>query len=788
MKQACILKKAESTVATGVFKVSQPVTEVIQAANGHWQQVFNSLGIKIPKHGAHGPCPVCGGKDRFRFDDKEGRGTWFCNQCDTRAGDGLALVANVSQLSIYDAAKQVAGTIGHKLGRLSPELVARNQQKSETLKHKEQEKIQIAANRAKERANQLNKKTKLAKSDYLLSKGLSMQAPLLTGGDTLSVGGINFGKGDIFLPIFNAQDHIVNGQLINSNADKRYLPSGVKSGCFHKIEGGNDLVAIAEGYATSLSIHSAIQATTYVAFDCGNLNAIARLAKERHPAAKIIICGDNDSNGGKNTGKDKAEEAASLIGAISIVPTLSGDWNDVHQKSGLDQVSAQLLSGLQSGESNFRVNNKQLEPWELSQLKKIANDNVHVVVGSRHRIMIWKHCPVDGLRPTFESISDFQNYFLHLPSIAGLNQGKALMNWPGKTFYANGLGYYPDTHNLPSECYNLFRGWGVIPRKTTGLDLDPDLAIIKTHLQDVICDGDQKAYHYLIGWLAQMLQKPADKPPVAILLKSIEGSGKGTVYELIKSMLGSNAYQVNGNGQLVGRFNSIIDGRLFVFGDEVDMTDKGQYDKLKSLISERTQSVERKGLEAAPVRVLARFMFTGNHDHLIKAGTNERRWLVLEPSVSRQDDREYWTLLYKAINGTAPAKLLYHLLNLDLTNFDVRRPPVTQGLIDQKLASLKIQEVWMYEQLVSSGPFGGKVRITAPEAVDSFIYFSESNGENKSKPQARSLVGKMMAAAGLTVLGRPDRGDGVRYYDLPEVEKMRYAFAKYLKHKPNEIF
>jgi putative DNA primase/helicase len=218
------------------------------------------------------------------------------------------------------------------------------------------------------------------------------------------------------------------------------------------------------------------------------------------------------------------------------------------------------------------------------------------------------------------------------------------------------------------------------------------------------------------------------------------------------------------------------------------MTDKRQYDKLKSLISEKTQSVERKGLEPEPVRVLARFIFTGNHDHLIKAGTNERRWLVLEPSSLKQDNRAYWEDLYESIHGNAPAKLLYHLLHLDLSDFDVRKPPVTQGLIDQKLASLKLQEVWIYEQLSSEKPFNGKARITAPDAINLFIEFSEKNNEPKTQPQARSLVGKMMSAAGLVVIGRSDRGNGIRFYDIPSIGDMRKAFAKYLKHEVHEIF
>lgn len=36
---------------------------------------------------------MCGGKDRFRWDDKDGRGTYYCNQCG--AGDGYTLLRKV---------------------------------------------------------------------------------------------------------------------------------------------------------------------------------------------------------------------------------------------------------------------------------------------------------------------------------------------------------------------------------------------------------------------------------------------------------------------------------------------------------------------------------------------------------------------------------------------------------------------------------------------------------------------------------------------------------------------
>jgi len=70
------------------------VSDVAAAAIGRWPDLLTAVGIDTPFSGKHGPCPACGGKDRFRFDNKGGRGTWICNQCG--AGDGLDLVGKVT--------------------------------------------------------------------------------------------------------------------------------------------------------------------------------------------------------------------------------------------------------------------------------------------------------------------------------------------------------------------------------------------------------------------------------------------------------------------------------------------------------------------------------------------------------------------------------------------------------------------------------------------------------------------------------------------------------------------
>ncbi|GAB7195786.1 primase-helicase zinc-binding domain-containing protein [Dickeya oryzae] len=85
--------------------MSKFVSESVTQSRHRWPSILAALDIYFPAGGQHGPCPVCGGKDRFRFDDKRGRGTWFCNHCGH--GDGLDLVARVRRCDIAEAARVV---------------------------------------------------------------------------------------------------------------------------------------------------------------------------------------------------------------------------------------------------------------------------------------------------------------------------------------------------------------------------------------------------------------------------------------------------------------------------------------------------------------------------------------------------------------------------------------------------------------------------------------------------------------------------------------------------------
>lgn len=81
-------------------------------ARGKWRGILDGLGIdKRFLSGSHGPCPFCDGRDRFRFDNKDGKGTFICNQCG--AGDGFEFLKRYHGWDFVTAAREVEKIMGH---------------------------------------------------------------------------------------------------------------------------------------------------------------------------------------------------------------------------------------------------------------------------------------------------------------------------------------------------------------------------------------------------------------------------------------------------------------------------------------------------------------------------------------------------------------------------------------------------------------------------------------------------------------------------------------------------
>jgi len=172
--------------------------------------------------------------------------------------------------------------------------------------------------------------------------------------------------GDLLLSAQDIQGHIWSVQTIQPSGAKLFAAGSRKENNFHVVGGMSQglaaldsapAIVIAEGYATADTLSQALHYPVITAFDSGNLSKVAQNLHEMYPHKPIIIAGDDDhhleSTLGKNPGKEKALEAASLVDGVAVFPVFAtgeqdskklNDFNDLANKSalGIDAVKRQV--------------------------------------------------------------------------------------------------------------------------------------------------------------------------------------------------------------------------------------------------------------------------------------------------------------------------------------------------------------------------------------------------------------------------------------------------------------
>ncbi|HGC8067035.1 TPA: zincin-like metallopeptidase domain-containing protein [Yersinia enterocolitica] len=175
-----------------------------------------------------------------------------------------------------------------------------------------------------------------------------------------------FKAGDLLIPGNDTDGKLWTLQSVNPYF-KSLMKGGRKAGLFTVagdstkfLDQNKDTpLVLAEGYATGDTVSRLMGGQpVIVAFDSGNLDAVAGQLRERNPGRPLLIAADNDHNAPKtldakgnpkvNVGLVKAKEAAEKHGGGVMVPKFKdgdkgSDWNDLAASNG-DESARRMLS------------------------------------------------------------------------------------------------------------------------------------------------------------------------------------------------------------------------------------------------------------------------------------------------------------------------------------------------------------------------------------------------------------------------------------------------------------
>lgn len=353
----------------------------------------------------------------------------------------------------------------------------------------------------------------------------------------------------------------------------------------------------------------------------------------------------------------------------------------------------------------------------------------------------------------------------------------------------DGLCFMPGKE-VGSNFYNLWKGFTVKPSKAGSPKARKAFEAFLTHTKDNVCGGDEILTKWLIGYFAHLIQRPWEKPLVALVFRGGKGVGKNAFIERFGDLLGPHFALASDSRYLVGNFNSHLENCLLFALDEAFWSaDKKAEGRLKDVITGKSHLIERKGYEPYSVKNCTRVVILGNESWLVPASHDERRFAVFDVGPGKKQDGKFFKEMREGLEDGGLSMLLDYLQNFDLADIDVNSAPMTEGLAEQKEESLDVFYQWWIECLrtgaITYSDFQSDwpTEISTDQFREAFKRYAKDRGVKGWTPNDVGL-GRLLRScvSGLVNAKKVVEGQRIRSYRIPALEDCRRSWDKFMGH------
>jgi len=355
--------------------------------------------------------------------------------------------------------------------------------------------------------------------------------------------------------------------------------------------------------------------------------------------------------------------------------------------------------------------------------------------------------------------------------------------------------YDPDPSSNEKEVFNIWKGYAI--KYEDVKTHEGSCQLLLDHILYIWCQGNSDHFNYVLDWLAFKLQYPHKKIGTVICLKSQEGAGKGLVFRFLQKIIGNNHYaSISNINSIIGDFNGMSEGRQLIDLDEAVWGGNKQLEgRLKHIITEEEQVINKKNKEAYVIDNYCDYFMTTNEDWFAPVNENSRRFFCLELDNKiagfnlTKEQREYIDKIRNE-DVNAFAKILYER---DLSKFNPRQFVKTKLLQDQVEHSWNSAVHFWKEKLENQGI--DEELWNNPDSLDSlkdgtvyynkkwvFDRYKEWDGGSYSRKLSNPKFWKQTQDIFDFKSGRLTSGDREYYICMPDIEEARELFNKFEKY------
>jgi len=410
---------------------------------------------------------------------------------------------------------------------------------------------------------------------------------------------------------------------------------------------------------------------------------------------------------------------------------------------------------------------ERLEPDEERREKLASLNSRYAVINWHGRTLVVSR-PIDPItgRRTLQlsSLGDFKSWMINRGRVGRQPMAEWWLEHEQRAQY-EGVVFMPPGAGEAPGYLNLWQGWACEPRAG---DCSAWLELVR----EVICSGDEQLYRYVVGWCADAVQNICERPGITLVLLGKQGTGKGTFAREFGALYGDHFLHLRNSRLLTGNFNAHLTNALMVFADEaIYPGDKQSEGALKGMITEPTIPIEFKGKDVVTVKNHIRVIMASNHEWVVPAALDDRRFCIIEVDNKHQRDELYFERVRAQMANGGREALLEYLMKFDLSGLRLREIPDTVARHVQQLHSMDpVQAFWF--DLLKTHPqlWGQMVKIDTL-----FEQYLKSAGKF---PLHRVAFGVRAHTLFPTLRHvRPRSMNREAYYCLPELPEARQQFA-----------
>tara|TARA_R110002153_G_scaffold265235_1_gene427668 strand:+ start:1 stop:1902 length:1902 start_codon:yes stop_codon:yes gene_type:complete len=303
----------------------------------------------------------------------------------------------------------------------------------------------------------------------------------------------------------------------------------------------------------------------------------------------------------------------------------------------------------------------------------------------------------------------------------------------------NELIFYPkiieNTHS-----YNLFKGFYIEQQKLINYQYNGGAVDRFLKLVSCICGNDTASTEYLLNWAAHLIQKPEERPLVAILIKSVEGVGKDTFREYLEKIIGSDyVYTTDKMDSIVGNFNPNIGNKLLIQINEAKSFDAhSSAAALKHLITTQTVEINQKNVKSYKLENYARLLLFSNECNVINITAEDRRYVIIKSG--KKLDQDFYSSLYDDLSDKNIIKTVYEfLMNRDISQFKFTNRPINKAYQDMVKSNTNPIYEFIYNKCNESDKT--EIRMSQADLFNEYESFLVDNGIGLMKINRKSVKG-----------------------------------------------